>query len=124
MDYTEQVAHPPLVTVIETPEFIARTRKLMREDERDELIAYLSRNPMAGDLVPGTGGVRKLRWALQGRGKRGGARVIYFFHSVDVPLFALTAFAKNDRSDLSQQERNDFRRLTKVLIEPFRRNIP
>ena len=110
---------PPLVAVIETPLFVARTRKLMSNDEREELIAYLSRNPTAGDIVPGAGGVRKLRWALEGRGKSGGARIIYFFHSVDVPLFALTAFPKNERSDLSQEERNDFRRLVKVLVEPF-----
>ena len=70
---------------------------------------------MAGDLVPGTGGVRKLRWGLEGRGKRGGARVVYFYHDPDVPIFALTAYAKNERADLSQQDRNDFRKLTATL---------
>jgi hypothetical protein len=115
------VVIPPLVAVIETPEFIARVRKLMSDEEREELIGYLSRNPTAGVIVPGAGGIRKLRWALEGRGKRGGARIIYFFHSVDVPLFALTAFAKNDRSNLTQEERNDYRRMVKLLIEPYRR---
>ena len=93
----------------------------MSDEDREELIGYLSRNPMAGVVVPGAGGVRKLRWALEGRGKSGGARIIYYFHNMDVPLFALTAFAKNDRSNLTQQERNDFRRLVKVLVEPYRR---
>ena len=55
--------------------------------------------PVAGDLIPGTGGVRKLRWGLDGRGKRGGARVIYFHHGAAMPLFALTAYAKNERAD-------------------------
>ena len=78
----------------------------------------------AGDLIPGTGGVRKLRWGLKGRGKRGGARVIYFHHDADMPLIALTAFAKNERADLSQQDRNDFRRLTTLLVEAFKRRKP
>jgi hypothetical protein len=85
---------------------------------------YLAYNPTAGDLIPGTGGVRKLRWGLEGRGKRGGARVIYFHHDAGLPLFALTAFAKNERADLSQQDRNDFRQLTAVLVEAFKRRKP
>lgn len=112
---------PLLVTVVETPEFIARIDKLMTEEDRRELINYLARNPKTGDLIPGTGGVRKLRWGLEGRGKRGGARIIYFFHSPELPLFALTAFAKHERADLSQKDRNTFRRLTKLLVETYRR---
>ena len=60
------------VAVVEFDEFLAATRKLMREDERAALVDYLASNPLAGDLIAGTGGVRKLRWALEGRGKRGG----------------------------------------------------
>jgi hypothetical protein len=56
---------------------------------------------------------------LEGRGKRGGARVIYFYHSADLPLFALTAYAKNVRADLGQADLKDFRRLTKLLIERY-----
>jgi len=107
------------VAVIETEQFLAATRKLMSEDERVRLVDYLAFHPEAGDLIPGTGGVRKLRWALQGRGKRGGARAIYYFHSEQVPLFALTAYAKNERDDLSDAERNDYRRLTKALGETY-----
>jgi hypothetical protein len=106
-------------TVIEMPEFLSATRALMDEDERATLVEFLAYRPMAGDLVKGTGGVRKLRWGLKGRGKRGGARVIYFYHSVDLPLFLLTAYAKNVRSDLSGADRNDFRRLTKLLVESY-----
>jgi hypothetical protein len=109
------------VTVVETPEFLSTTRKLMTEEERAALVDYLAYNPVGGDLVPGTGGVRKLRWRLEGRGKRGGARVIYFYHSADIPLFALTAYAKNERADLSQRDRNDFRQLTKLLAETYGR---
>ena len=110
---------PVPVTVVETPEFLAATRKLLDAGDRALLVDHLALNPMAGDLIPGTGGVRKLRWGLEGRGKRGGARVIYFYHSPGISLFALTAFAKNVQADLSGADRNDFRRLTKLLVESY-----
>jgi hypothetical protein len=112
------------ISVVETPEFLSATRKLVNEGERALLVDYLAYNPTAGDLVPGTGGVRKLRWGLEGRGKRGGARVIYFHHDAGMPLVALTAFAKNEQADLSQQDRNDFRQLTTLLVEVFKRRKP
>jgi hypothetical protein len=109
------------LTVVETPELLSACRRLMDEDERALLVDYLAYNPASGDLIAGTGGVRKLRWGLEGRGKRGGARVIYFFHNADMPLFALTAYAKNATADLSDRDRNDFRRLTGLLVEAFKR---
>jgi len=112
------------ISVVETPEFLSAARKLMNDEEPALLVDYLAYNPTAGDLIPGTGGVRKLRWGLEGRGKRGGARLIYFHHDAGMPLFALTAFAKNDRADLSQQDRNDFRQLTTLLVEAFKRRKP
>ena len=124
MDYTVRVSFRPLVTVVERPEFLARTDTLMTEGERELLIAYLAASPTAGDLIPGTGGVRKLRWGLAGRGKRGGATVIYFYQKADFPLFALTIFAKNERADLSQHDRNDLRGLTKLLVDTYRRTRP
>lgn len=121
MGYTSDRGAAWLSTVVETQQFTARANKLLTEDERNELIGYLAANPQAGDLVQGAGGIRKLRWALPGRGKRGGARVIHFFHSVDLPVFALTMFAKNERADLSQAERNEFRELTKILVKSYER---
>jgi len=112
------------ISVVETPEFLSATRKVMSDEEQALLVEYLAYNPTAGDLISGTGGVRKLRWGLEGRGKRGGARVIYFHHDAGMPLFALTAFAKNERADLSQQDRNDFRQLTMLLVEAFKRKKP
>ncbi len=112
------------VTVVETPTFLAATRKLMDEDERAALVDFLAVHPQAGDLIQGAGGVRKLRWALEGRGKRGGARVIYFYHSEHLPLFLITAYAKNVRADLSQSERNEFRQLAKLLVEHYGRAKP
>ena len=65
------------MTVVETGRFLKDAERLMQEAERAELIAFIGTNPEAGDLMRETGGVRKLRWALAGVGKRGGARVIY-----------------------------------------------
>jgi len=59
----------------------------------------LARDPECGEIIQGTGGVRKVRVALPGRGKSGGARVIYYFHSERLPVFALTVFAKNEKAD-------------------------
>jgi hypothetical protein len=109
------------VTVIETPEFLSAAGRLMDDGRRASLVDHLARYPTDGELVRGTGGVRKLRWGLEGRGKRGGARVMYFYHDDGMPVFLLTAYAKNVRADLSQADRNDFRRLTKLLIESYGR---
>jgi hypothetical protein len=115
------MSRPVPVSVVETPEFLAATRRIMDKEERGLLVDYLARNPTAGDLVPGTGGVRKLRRALEGRGKRGGARVIFYYHSDAMPIFALTAYAKNERADISQADRNHFCRLTALLVERYAR---
>ncbi|MEI9992144.1 MAG: hypothetical protein WDM86_19160 [Rhizomicrobium sp.] len=109
----------PLVSVVEIDEFIAATRKLMSEADRAALVDYLAGNPLAGDLIAGTGGVRKLRWALEGRGRR----VIYFFHSEKLPLFIFTMYAKNVRSDLSDADRNELKTITKSIVESYRKGV-
>jgi hypothetical protein len=112
---------PVPMTVVETPEYLKAARNLFDEDGRDLLVNMLAYQPTAGDLIVGAGGLRKLRWAMPGRGKRGGARVIYFFHSANAPVFLLTAYAKNERADLTQAERNELRRLVKVLVDTYER---
>lgn len=109
------------ISVVETPEFLSAVEKLMSPDERALLVDFLAYNPRSGDLMQGTGGLRKLRWRLDGRGKRGGARVIYFYYDADMPLFVLTAYAKNEAADLSQRDRAAFRQLTVRIVETFRR---
>ncbi|MGO8759425.1 MAG: type II toxin-antitoxin system RelE/ParE family toxin [Terracidiphilus sp.] len=109
------------IAVVEMASFLAATRRLMNDEERDELVAYLAFNPTVGVVVPGTGGVRKMRWGLEGRGKRGGARVIYFFHDMDMPLYLLDAYAKNEKTDLSEAERNRLHYVTKQIVEAHKR---
>ncbi|WP_414716216.1 MULTISPECIES: type II toxin-antitoxin system RelE/ParE family toxin [unclassified Thalassolituus] len=74
---------------------------------------------MAGDILQGTGGIRKLRWSAQGRGKSGGARVVYFYHNGTMPLFLLTVFGKGEKANLSKAERNDLARLTDLLRKHY-----
>ena len=108
-----------MITVAELPEFIRSAERLLSEVERQDVIRYLAEHPLAGDLMEGTGGVRKLRWGRSGRGKSGGVRVIYYFHSEAIPLYLLTLFAKNERADLSKSQRNELAELTALLVRAW-----
>ena len=66
-------------TIVELPEFQKRALTLLSEEQKSSIINYLSNHPQSGDLMQGTGGIRKLRWSAQGRGKSGGVRVIYYY---------------------------------------------
>ncbi len=104
-------------TIAELPEFIRRVEKLLPARERQALISHLAENPKAGDLIRGTGGIRKMRWAKDGTGKSGGTRVIYYYHSNRIPLYLLTVFGKNEKANLTAAERNALAALVKLLIE-------
>jgi hypothetical protein len=94
------------MTVVETETFLASATRLgIGETERTALIVYLAGNPRVGAVVPGTGGLRKLRWALPGRGKSGGARVIYYYQNESIPLYVLDIYAKNQKTNLSAAEK-------------------
>jgi hypothetical protein len=92
-------------TVVETPVFLRRAEKLLTKDEHEELITYLATHPLAGDEIVGTGGVRKVRFAAKGKGKSGGVRVIYYFYDRDMPIYALLIYGKNERADLTPEQR-------------------
>lgn len=105
-----------LLTVAELPSYLRVADKLLGEDERKEIVQYLALHPSAGVLIQGTGGVRKLRWSREGRGKSGGVRVVYYFHSEHMPLYLLTMFAKNERANLTAAERSVLSRLVDELV--------
>jgi len=107
------------MTVVETPFFLRKASALLTEEERSDLVVFLGSNPEAGDLIPETGGVRKVRWSAQGRGKRGGVRVIYYFHSETLPLFLLTVYSKNQKANLTKAERNEFKKLVPLLVKTY-----
>lgn len=108
-----------MMTVVETDRFIEDVSHLLPDSERTNLIAFLAANPESGDLMPESGGVRKLRWALPGRGKRGGARVIYYFHNGQMPLFLLTAYGKNEKANLTKAERQAMAKLVPTLVSGY-----
>jgi len=105
-----------MITIAETTEYARRAKKLLTEQERSELISYLAAHPEAGDVMEGTGGVRKVRWAREGRGKSGGVRVIYYYHSEGMPLYLLTLYGKSEKDNLSAGERNDLAKLVSLLV--------
>ena len=78
-------------TIAELPEFRRNAASLWSGAAFERLINHLAKHPGAGVLIPGTGGIRKLRWAREGMGKSGGVRVIYYFHDVRIPLYLLTS---------------------------------
>jgi hypothetical protein len=103
-------------TLAETPEYLRRAEKLLTADERRDILNYLAAHPRTGDLMEGTGGVRKLRWSRGNKGKSGGVRIIYYFHDENMPLYLLTLFAKNERANLSKAERNMLAELADLLV--------
>ena len=105
-----------MLTIAELPEYIRRAGKLLSASERSEIINYLAALPKAGDLVEGTGGIRKLRWGRGSQGKSGGVRVIYYVHSEKMPLYLLTLFAKNERANISKSHRNELAELVDLLV--------
>ena len=108
------------ITIVELPEFIRKSEKLLNNDEHDFLISFLAANPTAGILIQGTGGVRKLRWAKGNKGKSGSTRIIYFYHNLTMPLFILTAFSKNEQANLTKAQRNELAGFTKLLIQNYK----
>ncbi len=93
---------------------------MLSEDELADTIWLIAQNPQAGDLVPDSGGLRKIRVRRGGQGKRGGARVIYYFFDRNHPLYLLDVFAKNERSDLSASERRQLRAIAAEIKAFFR----
>lgn len=106
----------PLHAVAETPLYLSRAEKLMSEGERIAVVDLLAASPEVGDLIPGTGGLRKVRVPLAGRGKRGGARVIYYLYDQTLPIYLLIAYAKNERDDLSADQKAILRRLVEHIV--------
>ena len=92
-------------SVLETSIFSRRADALLTREERAELIATLAYNPMVGDVIPGTGGVRKMRFGAGGRGKRGSFRVIYYVLDESMPLVAIIIYGKNEQGNLTEAEK-------------------
>ena len=111
-------------SVVQTREFLADVKNAgMSDEEREQVVDYISAHPTDGDVVKGTNGARKIRFAGRGKGKSGGYRVITFFGGDDIPVFLLNIFSKGDRVDLSQADRNNMRHGLAFLADEYRQGV-
>ncbi|MEX1204143.1 MAG: type II toxin-antitoxin system RelE/ParE family toxin [Dongiaceae bacterium] len=120
MPYITAMSASP-VAVVESREFERQAAGLFALEEIEALKLHLAYDPTAGVVVPGTGGVRKLRWGAGGKGKRGGARVIYYYHSEALPLFLFGVYAKASKADLSPDQKRKLTRIVKDIAASQRR---
>jgi hypothetical protein len=109
-----------LVSVVETDAYLSKAEKIMSEVEREAIVSMISKGPTIGDVIPGTGGLRKVRIPLQGRGKRGGGRVVYWYYNAGYPAILMWAFAKNEASDLSAAQMKSLAAASELFISQFR----
>jgi mRNA-degrading endonuclease RelE of RelBE toxin-antitoxin system len=91
-------------TVIETPTFQKESEKIWSEDERLAFIDWISANPLAGDVIPGADGARKVRWSVAGKGKRGGVRIIYFNLTEQGIIVLITLYQKSDQTNIQPSD--------------------
>jgi hypothetical protein len=124
LDLGAPLAYNPmdLMTVAETAPFIRQAAKLWTEDDRTAFVNFIAANPDIGDVIPDTGGLRKIRWSRPGTGKRGGVRVIYFYHDDTMPLFLLLIYAKTQRENWTQAEKRRVQTLTEAIKQAYRRH--
>jgi len=92
------------MVIIETPAFTKRVLDILSDDEYRMLQAAIAKNPEKGDIIPGGGGLRKLRWSEGGRGKRGGSRIIYYWFVSESAILMLFIFKKNESSDITKEQ--------------------
>ncbi len=112
--------HYKMITVAKTESFQRKIEELLSEQAKEDLIAYLSEHPSAGNLIQGTGGIRKLRWKKGDGGKSGGVRIIYYFHSEMMPLYLLATFGKNEKANITSEEKNILASAVKKLVTYWR----
>lgn len=109
------------ITVVETAVFLRQAAAVWSDQERAEFVDFIARNPEVGDLIPASGGIRKVRWGQRGSGKRGGVRVVYFYHDPAMPLYLLMIYAKAQRGDLSPDAQRAVQGLVARLMKAYGR---
>jgi hypothetical protein len=109
------------VSVTELAGYKRRADELLTEAEQDAVVDLIAYEPTRGDLIAGTGGLRKLRIGRGGSGKRGGARVIYYFYNEEIPVLLMAIYAKNEKADLSERDKKQSVRNAKEFLAQWRR---
>lgn len=102
---------------VETPVFTRQITDLLPDSEYKELQKALCLNPGAGDIIMGSGGLRKIRWRTATRGKRGGIRAIYYWFVREDEIYMLLAYGKNEKDDLSARELSTLRAIVEGEIK-------
>lgn len=105
------------MVIIETPTFTKRIKSLMSEEEYRNFQNALLDKPDIGNIIKGSGGIRKVRWSGSGRGKRGGTRLIYYWATEKDQIYMLFVFAKNEKSDLTKDQLAVLKKLVKQEFE-------
>ncbi len=108
-------------TVVEMPGYLKIAEALFSEVEREQIVAMVAADPECGEVMQGTGGFRKVRVARSGMGKRGGARVVYILRNEAFPIFLVTAYAKNEKGNLTKKERNELAKRADEIFAQYRR---
>lgn len=107
-------------TVIELPEFIRCSKKLnLTDQERENIIDFISSKPDAGVEISGTGGMRKLRIARENKGKSGGYRIITFFSGINIPVFLVSIYGKNQKENITDSEKNILKSFSQNIIKIY-----
>ena len=96
---------------VETYAFTKHIPDCFDDEEYREFQSYLMKHPAKGVLIPGTGGLRKIRWAARNKGKRGGARIIYYWHIPLGQIYLLALYTKNEMTDLSSGDKKALKHL-------------
>lgn len=104
-----------MLTVREFGDFYKDAISLLGEAGYAELVAFIAANPEMGDIIPGSGGFRKMRFRRGNSGKSGGVRTIYFYYSPDLPISLLAIYGKGERANLSKAEINELYGIAKIL---------
>jgi hypothetical protein len=106
-------------TLVPIGTFEAKARRLLGKTGFDELLEFLASRPKAGRIIQGTGGLRKVRIARPGRGKSGGARVIYYYHNENKPILLLLIYAKADQENLTDAQKAQLKKHVDAIIDEF-----
>lgn len=109
------------ITIVELRSVQKELDAIIDEDEKDRLIDWLAMNPSIGDIIPRCNGVRKVRWAYGGKGKRGGLRIIYYFRDLNMPVYVLAVYRKNEKLNISEREKQMISQMVDELVEEWAR---